>query len=56
MSFRGAATLPGELLGCRVPGCPQSPAALSVALPPSLSTTSVQSRRAAAVREGGQVH
>lgn len=43
MSFMRAATLPGELSGCRVLGCPQSPAAPLVALPPSLSITSMQS-------------
>lgn len=33
-SFRSAAILPGELSGCRVLGCPQSPTAPLVAFPP----------------------
>lgn len=43
MSFRRAATLPGQPPGCRVLACPQSPTAPPVA--PSLSVTSLQSPR-----------
>lgn len=53
MSFRRAAILPGELSGCGVLGCPQSPTAPLGAFPPLSSSPPC---RTPVMREGGRVH